>query len=71
MKNIIERIQRFLWGANFKQLKIYHKIIVIYFALSFCALCIVTPTWGAFIALVNFAIAALLMRLLPKDEDEL
>ena len=73
MKNLSE-IMRRIRGSWFWQLKLRHKLIVLYFTLSFCITCGVVDAelWQLAVLVANFALSAWLVKRvpLPKDEKE-
>lgn len=48
------------------------RLIVLYFALSFCSLCITdeTPLWIVILIVLNFANAARLIKNVPLQKNE-
>ena len=71
MKNLSE-IMRRIRGSWFWQLKLRHKLIVLYFTLSFCITCgVVAAEWWQLAVLVaNFALSAWLVKRVPLPNDE-
>ena len=73
MKNLSE-IMRRIRGSWFWQLKLQHKLIVLYFTLSFCITCGVVDAEPLQLAVLvaNFTLSAWLVKRvpLPKDEKE-
>jgi len=49
-----------------------HRLIVLYFALSFCSLCITdeTPLWIVILIVLNFANAARLIKRVQLQKNE-
>lgn len=71
MKNLSGILPR-IKGSWFWQLKLQHKLIVLYFTFSFCIMCGVADAelWQLAVVVVNFALSSWLVRLVPLPEDE-
>lgn len=71
MKNLSEILRR-IRESWFWQLKLQHKLIVLYFTLSFCITCGVVEAelWQLAVVVANFALSARLVKRVPLPEDE-
>ena len=71
MKNLSEILHR-IRGSWFWQLKLRHKLIVLYFTLSFCITCGVVDAEPLQLAVLvaNFALASWLIKRVPLPEGE-
>ena len=71
MKNLSEILRR-IRGSWFWQLKLRHKLIVLYFTLSFCITCGVVEAepWQLAVLVANFALASWLIKRVPLPEGE-
>lgn len=71
MKNLSEILRR-IRGSWFWQLKLQHKLIVLYFTLSFCITCGVVDAEPLQLAVLvaNFALSAWLVKRVPLPENE-
>ena len=69
MKEVINDIFK---ETGFDKLTWKQRLIVWYFALSFCSLCVSdeTPIWILLLIVLNFANAARLVRKVPLPEIE-
>jgi hypothetical protein len=67
MKEIITELLKPFKGLTWKQ-----KVIVLYFSLSFCLLCVgdETPLWIIILIVLNFANAARLVKKAQSPEIE-
>ena len=71
MKNLSEILLR-IRGSWFWQLKLRHKLIMLYFTLSFCITCGVVEAelWQLAVVVANFALSARLVKRVPLPKDE-
>lgn len=71
MKNLYKILRR-IRGSWFWQLKLRHKLIVLYFTLSFCITCGVVEAepWQLAVLVANFALASWLIKRVPLPEGE-
>lgn len=71
MKNFSEILRR-IRESWFWQLKLQHKLIVLYFTLSFCITCGVVEAelWQLAVVVANFALSAWLVKRVPLPDDE-
>lgn len=68
IRELAVRVRRsWFWG-----LRPVHKVIVLYFALSFCLVCGVVEAglWQLALVVANFALASWLVRRVPVPDDE-
>ena len=71
MKNLSEILRR-IRESWFWQLKLRHKLIVLYFTLRFCRTCGVVEAepWQLAVLVANFALASWLIKRVPLPEGE-
>lgn len=68
IRELAGRVRRsWFWG-----LRLWHKVIVLYFVLSFCLVCgvVAAEWWQLALVVANFALASRLVRLVPVPDDD-